>query len=192
MKYKKIIIIAIIVLLAGTTFGIRYYWSLNRYKNTDINNRQQVNNKNNAVSVQGKKDEKIKPNSRIVFLTKYLNSDLVKTDKVDTSNIYSGKTTSQLEKVFEKDGYKFSSISGDDVTFLRELEKYKYSPNKYVLGVKDNTIVIYKTDEDSVLQVDEITNIKIDSTDSKRLEIGGPEFQYDTKENALDASSEYR
>ncbi|MDF2882260.1 MAG: hypothetical protein K0R54_2817 [Clostridiaceae bacterium] len=192
MKYKKIVIIIVIVLLAGTTFGISYYWSLSRYKNTDVNNRKQVNSTNETVSAQGKTDEEIKPNSRIIFITKYTNSDLVKTDKIDTSSDYSGKTTSQLEKVFEKDGYKFSSISRNDVTFLRELEKYKYAPNKYVLGVKDSTIVIYKTDDNSVLQVDEITNIKVDNTDSKRLEIGGPEFQYDTKENALDASSEYR
>lgn len=192
MKYKKVVIIFVIVLLAGTTFGISYYWSLNKYRKTDVNNRKQVNNINDTVSVQGKNEEKIKPNSKITFLTKYMNSDLVKTDKIDTSNNYSGKTTSQLEKIFEKDGYRFNSIYGTEVTFVRELEKFKYEPNKYVLGVKDNTIVIYKTDDNSVLQVDEITNIKVDNTDSKRLEIGGPEFQYDTKENALDGSSEYR
>jgi hypothetical protein len=70
-------------------------------------------------------------------------------------------------------------------------EVNKYAPNKYVLGIKDGYIAIYKTDKDGNMFIEndkvDITDVRtnrLKQADIKLLTKGDKYFQCDTREDA--------
>ena len=179
-------------------FGLSFYYCWNRLNTIgNINKPAQVKSKSqDALWVQSKVYDIVMKNTKIVFKTKYNKCGTVVTDIVQPQEDLTGKTREELNNIYSAKGYKVSTMSGDMVIMVRELDRYE--PNKYVLGIKDGYIAIYKTDKDGNMFIQDvntdITDIKASSLkdeDIKLLTKGDKYFQCSTKEDAQAILEDY-
>lgn len=86
--------------------------------------------------------------------------------------------------------------SSSKVIFLKEIDKY--SPNKYVLGIKGDYLAIFKTNSNGDMYIEneekDITDKKIDNLKEQDINLltnGSKYFQCNTKEEALARLEDY-
>lgn len=197
---KRKISLIFALFISFCIFSFTYYYCNYELKGIDTkNNKQQVINSNNApdaLYVQSRSYEVVSPNSKIVFKTKYNKSDTYVINKEQQAGLLAGKTKSELEDIYESAGYKVSTISESEVVLIRAVDKYE--PNKYVLGIKDGYIAIYKTDSEGNMFIEnqdkDITDIKIDKLKAADIELltkGDKYFQCSTREDAQAILEDY-
>lgn len=191
---KRKIRTILLVILTVTIFSLSYYVCINRLKSTNIKDgRHQVNNGNLGVSdtltVHSNVDGVVSSNSNIVFKVKYIKSGEVMTEKEEKVDDLAGKKKDEVDEVYKDEGYKVQNITSAEVVLVKEVDKY--APNKYVLGIKDGCIAIYKTDKDGNMFIEndktDVTDIKTDklkAADIQLLTKGDKYFQCDTREDA--------
>ena len=137
---------------------------------------------------------------KIIYQSKYITDEQSKKEKCiidETINKYDDKkivlsmSKEELINMFGKEDYNFEKIEGNEIFFTRKYKKYKYEPNKYVIGINNNRIAIFKTDEKGELFIEDpekdITDIFVDKLpedDIIYLKFGGEEYQYNSREEA--------
>lgn len=107
---------------------------------------------------------------------------------------------SDLKAIYSMDGYKFEGVEGDNIYFVRNFDGVEYEPNKYVIGINNNKLAIYKTDDSgemilctdssevSTVGIGEIYIENLPHEDVKLIGIGDSNrFQFDTFEQAIEA-----
>ncbi|BDR90264.1 hypothetical protein N072000002_20650 [Clostridium tetani] len=199
---KRKLYFVIGIMLCISIFSLTYYISAVRIKNnSNDNGKLQVSNvdKNNNLNVQGEKKKKLNDDGSIVLKTKYTKSgDLLidKTEKLKDISDLKEKTKEEIESKFNKDGYSIESFDSDKSVLIREIDKY--SPNKYVLGIKGEYLAIYKTDKFGNMFIEneetDITKRKIDHLKEQDIQLltkGDKYFQCETKEEALARLEDY-
>ncbi|AAO36699.1 hypothetical protein K144313037_19860 [Clostridium tetani] len=199
---KRKLYFVIGIMLCISIFSLTYYISAVRIKNnSNDNGKLQVSNvdKNNNLNVQGEKKKKLNDDGSIVLKTKYTKSgDLLidKTEKLKDISDLKEKTKEEIESKFNKDGYSIESFDSDKAVLIREIDKY--SPNKYVLGIKGEYLAIYKTDKFGNMFIEneetDITKRKIDHLKEQDIQLltkGDKYFQCETKEEALARLEDY-
>lgn len=81
----------------------------------------------------------------------------------------------------------------DVIMLSTKLTKYKYAPNKYVIGIEGKYVAILKSDEKGNVKLEsekDISNINIfmlPKEDIELLRSGDKIYQYDTREDAHEA-----
>lgn len=190
---KRKIRTILLVIITIVIFSLSYYVCINRLKSTNIkNSRHQVNNKDGTsdiLTVHSNVDNVVSANANIVFKVKYIKSGELITEKEEKINDLAGKRKEEVDEVYKNKGYKVQNITPAEVTLIKEIDKY--APNKYVLGIKDGYIAIYRTDKDGNMFIEnsrrditEIKTEKLKEADIQMLTKGDKYFQCDTREEA--------
>lgn len=201
-KKNKTIYAILVIMLSIIVFTLSYYIGIqfmkNKNRDIDSDNKIQVNNINNQIDnsyLQGGSNEAISPSGSVVFKVRYKKSGDTLITKVDKVSNLSVKTRGELEEKF-KEEYKLTDFSSDKIIMVQEIDKY--SPNKYVLGIKGDYLAIYRTDSNGDMYIEneetDITEKKIDhlkEQDIVALTKGSSYFQCNTKEEALALLEDY-
>lgn len=196
-KFRTILL----VVLTTAIFSLSCYICVTKLKVTNIkDNKNRVNSASSSetdgLSVHSSLDDVVSSNANIVFKVKYTKSGEVVTEKEEKAKDLSGKKKSEIDELYENEGYKVQNITSSEVDLVREVDKY--APNKYVLGIKDGRIAIYKTDKDGNMFIEDdirdITDIKTDKlkeADIRLLTKGDKYFQCNTREDAESRLEDY-
>ncbi|WML35769.1 hypothetical protein [Clostridium sp. OS1-26] len=191
---KRKIRTLVLVVLTISIFTLSYYICINKLRNANIrNNKYEINaGKEGGVgslAANSNGDGIVSRNANLVFKTKYDKSGDVVIEKEEPVGSLAGKKKSDIEAIYKDDGYEVQNINSLQVILMKKVDKY--APNKYVLGIKDGFIAIYKTDKDSNMTIEnekrDITDIKVDrlkQADIQLLTKGDKYFQCDTREDA--------
>ncbi|MGH4119815.1 hypothetical protein [Clostridium sp.] len=180
MKNKKKLYLMIIILLIA--FSSAYY-SLDRYMNkndlkfeassklpfmklTDIRisdndeSLKQTSVTTNLTKVTGQ--------TKFTFVIKYKDKEvrnMVLEKKFNASNVLDSKTKEELNDLFKKQGYIVSSMSKGQVNFVNNSDRYSYNANRYFLGIYNDLVTIYKTDNNGDITAHKIFNANVDVAD---------------------------
>lgn len=190
----------LLVFLTITIFGFSYYICINKLRDTNPNNnRYQIktnDEEQSKLTVNSSTEGIISKNSNVIFKTKYLKCDQIVVDKEEKAGALAGKSRNEIENMYKNEGYKLQNINGNNVILQREVDKYV--PDKYVLGIKDQCIAIYRTDKHGNMFIEndkrDITDIRIDKlkqADIQLLTHGDEYFQCDTREEAESRLEDY-
>jgi hypothetical protein len=191
----------LLVIITITIFSLSYYVCVNKLESTNIKNyKHQVNSDNSGISdtltVDSNLNGVVSADANIVFKVKYIKSGEVITEKEEKAQQLAGKKKDEVAEVYKNEGYKVQNITSAEVVLIKEIDKY--APNKYVLGIKDGRIAIYKTDKDGNMFIEndrsDITDIKTDKlkeADIQLLTKGDKYFQCDTREDAESRLEDY-
>lgn len=195
IKNKKIIVI-LMVLVA--VFSLSYYMGVEKMKinkKTD-SNKIQVSNLDKFASNKDN-DKDLSKDADVIFKIKYNKSKDIVVEKVKKASEINLKTKKQLEDKFEKQGYVIDEFTSNKVTLIKRVDKY--TPNKYVLGIKGEFLAVFKTDKEGNMYIEnqktDITNTNIadlKAQDINLLTRGDKYFQRNTKEEALTCLEDYR
>ncbi|WP_315117592.1 hypothetical protein [uncultured Clostridium sp.] len=196
-KSKKLYVM-LIVMVSIIVFSLSYYIAIQmfREKNKDVDdNRIQVNNQIQEGYTQNKDNESISSNSSVVFKIRYKKSGDTLISRVDKVSNLDVKTKGELEEKF-KDEYKLTDIAENKIVMVKEVDKY--SPNKYVLGIKGDYLAIFRTDSNGEMYIEneekDITDKKIDNLKEQDIVLltkGSEYFQCNTREEALSRLEDY-
>lgn len=202
IKNKKRIYVVLVIMISAIIFSLSYYIALDKIKSNNkdnSNDKIQVNNISDEmekIAVQGNGDEKIYPDTSIVFQIRYKKSGDKLIEKVEKGKNISEKTRNTLEERYKKEDYKLEEASSTKIILVKEVDKY--SPNKYVLGIKGEYLAIYRTDSKGDMFIEneerDITSKKIDilkEQDINLLTNGSRYFQCNTREEALSRLEDY-
>lgn len=191
----------LLVILTIAIFSLSFYVCVNKLKVTNIkDNKDQFNSTNlvvpDGLTVHSNLDDVVSANANLVFKVKYIKSGEVVTEKEEKAENLSGKKKNEVDEIYKNEGYKVENITSSEVVLIREVDKY--APNKYVLGIKDGRIAIYKTDKDGNMFIEnderDLTDIKTDKlkeADIQLLTKGDKYFQCDTREDAESRLEDY-
>lgn len=194
MKRKIAIITYIAIIILISVFSFSYYFyknSLFKEKNKDLDKSTfsstlEIGEEVNIITKS--KDEKTGE------LTNYKAMKFKDFKKLFD---YNGKSDSEsLEKFMSEKNYKLESKSDKELIFILSSEK-KLIKNKFYLGVtEEGYVCIYKCNDEGKLVIEnvkeDVSKRKIDDLqDYEKNKVINHEFMFNTKEEALDALSEY-
>lgn len=152
-------------------------------------NKETVKTNSNVTAVVSDK-------AKIIFKTKYDKSGEYQVEKEESAGELSGKSKDEVEDTYKSAGYKIEKFNTQQVILVKEVDKY--APNKYVLGIKNGFIAIYKTDKAGNMFIEnentDITDIKtkrLKEEDIKLLTKGDKYFQCNTREEAQSRLEDY-
>lgn len=190
MSNKKVILIVSSVIFLACAFIISFNWGMNKFdksKNGKINSADQAG-VDNVTSVL-KAQETISPNAKVTLKIQY-----VKAAKTDEKEMKASEFPGKTKKELEDSGYTIENFTQSEVVLSRKIDSYE--PNKYVLGVKNDCLAIYKTDNEGNMYIEDestdITDIEVPTkSDYDLLEKGSKYLQFDSKEEAEEKLGEY-
>ncbi|MGE5626497.1 MAG: hypothetical protein ACM3X7_00105 [Solirubrobacterales bacterium] len=199
---RRKINLAFCVFISCCILGLSFYYCFNRLKTLENGNAVHMvnakgdNGTKDSLYQQSRVDDIVSKNSKIIFRTNYKKSGGTIINREQEPGNLVGKTKQELEAAFSSEGYQVSSMSDKEVILERVLDRYE--PNKYVLGIKDGHIAIFKTDKEGNMFIQDdrrdITDIKTDKLkdeDIKLLTNGDKYFQCGSKEEAQAILEDY-
>ncbi|MBK5241633.1 hypothetical protein [Clostridium sp.] len=180
MNNKKFLYLMITILLIAFSGA---YYSLDRYMNkndlkfeasnklpfmklTDIRisdydeNLKQSSVTTNLTKVTGQ--------TKFTFVIKYKDKEvrnMVLEKQFNASNELDSKTKEELNDLFKKQGYIVYSMSVGQVDFVNNSDRYSYNANRYFLGIYNDLVTIYKTDNNGDIIAHKIFNANVDAED---------------------------
>jgi hypothetical protein len=189
---KRLSVICVSVTLLAVAFIISFNWGMNKfrensaYKNKNIN---QPSPDSDRVASVLKAEELVSPNSKVTLKIEYVKSGDVENRDVK-SDAFAGKSKAAIEK----EGYTVESMTAKELVLTKKLDSY--SPNKYVLGVKDDCFVIYRTDENGNLYIEDeasdVTDIRVPTKGDYNLLVkGSKHFQFNSRDEVEEKLGEY-
>lgn len=191
---RKKIRTILLVILTISIFSLSYYLCINKLKSTNLKeDKYKVQNESKDIdktmTVDSNMNTSLSPNAKVIFEKKYIKSGEVITEKEENAGNLAGKKKSELNQVYKGQGYSLESMKSSEVVFVKEFDRY--APNKYVVGIKDGFIAIYKTDKDGNMFIEDekrdVTDIKTDRLKKADIELltkGDKYFQCNTREDA--------
>ncbi len=193
-RNRKKIKTGLLAILTLAIFSLSYYLCISKLKNANVkDNKYEVQNNSktsdNTVTVDSNVNTALLTNTQIIFKKKYTKSGEIVTEKQENAGNLVGKKKKELEQIYKGQGYTVASINSSEAVLIKEVDKYV--PNKYVLGIKNGFISIYKTDKEGNMFIEnekrDITDIKIDRLKKADIELltkGDKYFQCNTREDA--------
>lgn len=124
---------------------------------------------------------KVAEDTKFIFKIKYKDSEvrnMVLEKHFNESTLLNSKTQIQLDEIFKNQGYTVSNMSDDEIIFVNNSDRYSYSANKYFLGVYNNLVTIYKTDNKGDITAHKIFNSNVYAEDGKQRQ-----YDFETKDN---------
>jgi len=109
--------------------------------------------------------------AKFVFKIKYKDNEvrnMVLEKHFNGSTELNNKTENQLNEFFKNQGYTVSNMSEHEIVFVNNSDRYSYSANKYFLGVYNNLVTIYKTDDNGDITAQKIFNCNVYSEDGNQ------------------------
>jgi hypothetical protein len=182
---------AILVVFTILIFGLSCYICIVGFQNINMEKKLSQANKNSydTVKVNSSINGVVDNDARVIFKIKYDKSGEVQIEKQELAGKLAGKKKSEVEKAYKDVGYKVEKFSAGEIVLIKNVDKY--APNKYVLGIKNGFIAIYKTDKQGNMLIEnekrDITSIstnRLKEEDIKLLTKGDKYFQCNTREEA--------
>ncbi|WP_102400532.1 hypothetical protein [Haloimpatiens massiliensis] len=185
-----------LILFVGGYLGYYKYSKAYRYK-------EELYKNSNAVMSKSKLKNTVKYSTKLIFKVKYLKSnDTIeeeqRAEKYDKAIV--GYDREKLQSYFLKKGFKINKMDENEVILTKDLDRY--SPNKYIIGIektdKGEYMAIFRTDDEGNMYIEkkeDVTEIRTNLLRKEEVEIlksGCSEFQFDTKEKAKEAITEYQ
>lgn len=191
---KKFLKYTSICLLFIAVFIISYYCTLKidskkmQAKKPKTTNSVGVNTDNSQES----QSDSIDSNTKIVFKNYYKKSKETIVDKTQTANELGILSKKQLADKYGAEGYEVLSISSTEISLVKELNQYspnKNLPNKYVLGIYNGFMAIYRTDKDGNMYIEDktkdITKVKVSNLREEDIRLlNSGEMQFNSREEA--------
>lgn len=185
-KKRKMWIFLVVVALLSTTFIISFDYGMKKFNNYKDN---KVITDNGKVASSFSVGDSVSPKAKVILKTEYKKSgDIIDTEQA--SDKFIGKNKQNLEEA----GYIVEGMSNEEVVIKRVVDTYP--PNKYVVGLKEQYIAIYRTDDKGIMYIEDekndVTDIEVPTEgDYNLLMKGSKDFVFDTKEEALEKLGEY-
>jgi len=109
--------------------------------------------------------------TKFIFKIKYKDSEvrnIVLEKHFNESIILNSKTQAQLNELFKNQGYTVSNMSDHEIAFVNNSDRYSYSANRYFLGVYNDLVTIYKTDNNGDIIAQKIFNSNVYGDNGKQ------------------------
>ncbi|MBU3191696.1 hypothetical protein K9O30_20085 [Clostridium bowmanii] len=109
--------------------------------------------------------------TKFVFNIKYKDKEvrnMVLEKHFNESTVLNNKTQKELDEFFKTQGYIVDSITNAHVVFVNYSDRYSYSANRYFLGVYNDLVTIYKTDENGDITAHKVFNSNVYSEDGSQ------------------------
>ena len=119
--------------------------------------------------------------TKFVFKIKYKDKEvrnMVLEKHFNESTVLNNKTQKDLDESFKTQGYVVDSMSNSQVVFVNNSDRYSYSPNRYFLGVYNDLVTIYKTDENGNITAHKVFNSNVYSEDGSQRK-----YDFEAKES---------
>lgn len=193
-KLRTVILVIFTILI----FSLSCYICVTGFQNASMKKELlQVKEKNKeAVKTNSNVADTVSDKAKIIFKIKYDKSGEYQVEKEESAGELSGKSKDEVEDTYKSAGYKIEKFNTQQVILVKEVDKY--APNKYVLGIKNDFIAIYKTDKEGNMFIEnentDITDIKtkrLKEEDIKLLTKGDKYFQCNTREEAQSRLEDY-
>ncbi|MEK6264044.1 MAG: hypothetical protein N2B06_04645 [Clostridium sp.] len=123
--------------------------------------------------------------TKFTFVIKYKDKEvrnMVLEKHFNATNELDSKTKEELNELFKKQGYTVSSMSKGKVDFVNNSDRYSYSANRYYLGIYNDLVTIYKTDNNGDIIAHKIFNANVYAADGTQLQY---DFEAEDKEEPI-------
>lgn len=195
-KVRTIVLVIFTILVLGLSCYICVVGVQNVNIQKEIKQVREGNKTYDTINTNSGVSKTISEKTEVVFKIKYKKSGDLKTEKQEPAGKLAGKTKSEVENIYKSAGYKVNKFSIKEVELVKEVDKY--APNKYVLGIKNGLIAIYKTDNQGNMFIEnekrDITDIKtnkLKQEDIKLLTKGDKYFECNTRDEAESRLEDY-
>jgi ABC-type proline/glycine betaine transport system substrate-binding protein len=189
-RKRKMWVFLVVVALLSTTFIISFDYGMKKFNNYKDNKvitdtLPDIGKVASSFSV----GDSVSPKAKITLKTEYKKSgDIINSQQAAAEFI--GKNKQSLEEA----GYIVEGMSNEEVVIKKVVDTYP--PNKYVVGLKDQYIAIFRTDDKGNMFIEDekndVTDIEVPTEgDYDLLMKGSKDFVFDTKEEALEKLGEY-
>lgn len=184
MKNKKVIYILLATLLiafVGTSYSFVHYMNENDLKieacgtlpYLRLTAKSISDNENNKVRQTSVTTNlaKVAEDTKFVFKIKYKDNEvrnMVLEKEFNSSTVLNSKTQAELNEFFKKQGYTVSNMSNKEIVFVNNSDRYCYKANRYFLGVFNNLVTIYKTDNNGDITAHKLFNSNVYASDGKQ------------------------
>ncbi|QXE18475.1 hypothetical protein [Clostridium sp. 001] len=195
-KVRTIVLVIFTILILGLSCYICVVGFQNVNMDREIKQVRQGNKTYDTVKTNSNINTTVPEKAKIIFKIKYNKSGELKTEKEELAGKLAGKTKNEVENIYKTAGYKVNKFSAKEVVLVKEVDKYE--PNKYVLGIKNGLIAIYKTDnqgnmfiENEKRDVTDIKTSKLKEEDIRLLTKGDKYFECNTRDEAESRLEDY-
>lgn len=196
--YNIIVLVGVVIII----FDLSYLGAFNKYRRVQGSSNQTSDYnifpkdfERPVLNNNSKQDETVSSDASMIFVMKNNKTNWTYTaseKKVPQELI--GKKGSEMENLYADKGYKLESMTPQKLIFLKEVDGYSFDRNKYVLGVYDGYIAIYKIDnsgklyiEDEANDISKVRKVKEFPQDFQEILLkGSSELQFDSKQIARD------
>ncbi|WP_368490000.1 hypothetical protein [Clostridium sp. BJN0013] len=195
-KLRTVILVIFTILI----FGLSCYICVTGFQNANMKKEllqvKEKNKESGTVKTNSNVATTVSDKAKVIFKIKYDKSGEYQIEKEESAKELSGKSKNEVEATYKSAGYKIEKFNTEEVILVKEVDKYV--PNKYVLGIKNGFIAIYKTDKEGNMFIEnentDITDIKtkkLKEQDIKLLTKGDKYFQCNTREEAQSRLEDY-
>lgn len=186
-KFIAYVIAGIIIVFCGSFTAVTIKNKLDTIKE---------NENSKSIVVNTNKDSNPLKNVQVILNITYLKSGETIPKTVVKGEQFKNATVKDVISFYENDDYSLLSNENNKIVLIKKIDLY--SPNKYFLGIKDDKLAIFKTDDDGNPFIEnektDITNIDIKNLSPGDIEIikrGDKQFQFDTREGAASKLEDY-
>ncbi|ADK16429.1 MULTISPECIES: hypothetical protein [Clostridium] len=195
-KVRTVVLVIFTILILGLSCYICVVGFQNVNMNREIKQVRQGNKTYDTVNTNSNISTTVPEKAKIIFKIKYNKSGELKTEKEELAGKLAGKSKNEVENIYKTAGYKVNKFGAKEVVLVKEVDKYE--PNKYVLGIKNGLIAIYKTDnqgnmfiENEKRDVTDIKTSKLKEEDIRLLTKGDKYFECNTRDEAESRLEDY-
>lgn len=195
-KVRTVVLVIFTILILGLSCYICVVGFQNVNMDREIKQVRQGNKTYDTVKTNSNISTTVPEKAKIIFKIKYNKSGELKTEKEELAGKLAGKSKNEVENIYKTAGYKVNKFGAKEVVLVKEVDKYE--PNKYVLGIKNGLIAIYKTDnqgnmfiENEKRDVTDIKTSKLKEEDIRLLTKGDKYFECNTRDEAESRLEDY-
>lgn len=181
MKNRKFLYLIIILLIAfsSASYSLALYMDKNDLKFGLSNKLPYFKLTTKSISVD-KSSTSVTTNMslqkgemKFIFVIKYKDKEVrnrVLEKHFNSTAVLNSKTKEEFNDFFKKQGYTVSKMSKGQVDLISNSDRYSYSANRYYLGVYNDLVTIYKTDNNGDVVAHKIFNANVYATDGKQMD----------------------
>lgn len=207
MKLKRNYNLMISICFLIIAFDVSYAFSTRMFSHKNNVNISKVNkvpkimeidtNEDNSkytLNSNDNDDEVISKEAKLIYKVKYINTNDSIVEKVQDAKELVGLKKKDLKNSFIGKDYYLESLHKDEIICAKDVERYVYEKGKYVIGMNNEFLAIYKINEEGkMIFVENSQNLfgekaKKISDFSKEfydeLLFGSKEMQFDTLDEA--------
>lgn len=159
MKLKKNYNLIIIICFLIIAFDVSYAFSTRIFSNKkDVNISKtnkapkivgtDTNDEDSETTLNSNDNEVVSKEAKLIYKIKYINTNDSIVEKVQDAKKLIGMKKEDLENSYIGKDYYLESMRKDEIICAKDVERYVYEKGKYVIGMNNEFLAIYKINED--------------------------------------------